>query len=293
MRQKRSIIGTRKTKLAVLGYPIAHSLSPLIHSYWIERYGFSATYEAIEVAPLALLRTVKKLVEEEGYRGFNITLPHKEVALNLCQETDGLARAIGAVNTISERSGKLYGTNTDVFGFVENLRESLPDFDFRSGPALLLGAGGAARAVMHALLLQGCPQIRVSNRTLTRALDMQHKAMDPKRVKIFAWEERHEALSDAALVVNATHLGMQGQTPLELYLAKMPARTVVYDVVYTPLKTDLILLAQRRGNPVVTGLGMLLHQARPAFQSWFGILPDLDSDLRGLLESRLESRGEA
>ncbi|MCK6418830.1 MAG: shikimate dehydrogenase [Alphaproteobacteria bacterium] len=288
MKKIRSIQSGRITKLAVLGYPIAHSLSPLIHNYWIERHGFAATYEAIEVPPLAFLRTLKRLTEEEGYRGLNITLPHKEVALGLCHETDRLARAIGAVNTISERSGKLFGTNTDVYGFVENLREALPDFDFKSGPAVLLGAGGAARAVMHALLLQGCPQIRVANRTLTRALDMQHKAQDPRRVKIFAWEERHEALGDAAIVINATHLGMYGQAPLELYLAKMPSRTVVYDIVYRPQQTDLIILAQRRGNPVVTGLGMLLHQARPAFQSWFGILPDIDAELRRKVETRTE-----
>lgn len=266
-------------KAAVIGHPVAHSKSPLIHGHWIARHGFRGSYEAIDIAPENLARGVRDLATQ-GYAGFNVTVPHKSAILPLCAELDETAARIGAANTIVVReSGALYATNTDVFGFVENIRAAAPEFDFASGPAVILGAGGAARAAVHGLLRQGCPKIFLCNRTFARAQQIAESCADPSRVRAARWEERAEILSGAALLANTTTLGMAGQPRLEIELAPLDKNAVVNDIVYAPLETELLRAARERGNRVVGGIGMLLHQARPAFASWFGVMPEIDAEL--------------
>lgn len=262
-------------KAAVLGHPIAHSKSPLIHNYWLKKYGIDGTYEAIDVSPEKLDETVRWLASN-GYAGFNVTLPHKERMLDLCDTVDELSQSVGAVNTVVIRAGKTIGTNTDVAGFTENIKAAKPKFDFKGGPAVVLGAGGAARAVLHALAIEGVPEIRIVNRTRAKAEIFMSAYSN---VKISDWSQRSEILTDANLLVNTTAMGMSGKEPLEIDLDELPASALVNDIVYAPLMTDLLLTAQTRSNPIVTGIGMLLHQARPSFYAWFNIMPDIDDDL--------------
>lgn len=266
-------------KAAVIGHPIKHSKSPLIHQTWIERYKRNGEYNALDIPPEELEARLPELVAE-GYSGFNLTLPHKELALELCDQIDELARRVGAVNTISVRGGKLYGTNTDVYGFTENIKQAAPDFNFKSGPAVVLGAGGAARAVVHGLLQEGAPYVILTNRTRERALALAKNSADPARVEVENWYYRHEVLRKAALVVNTTSLGMAEQKPLELDLTHLRAGAHVCDIVYNPLMTELLMRAKQKGHPVITGIGMLLYQAQPAFHSWFGVLPAVDDNLK-------------
>ena len=267
---------TNSVKLAVIGHPITHSKSPVIHNYWIKRYGLKGQYDAVDLAPEDFKDGIKKLVEQ-GYRGFNLTVPHKEAGLNVCDEVDDLATKIGAVNTIRVVNGKLYGTNTDAFGFTENIRHNMPGFKFENGPVVVIGAGGAAKAVAYAALHEGAPSITIVNRTIERAQDLAK--MDPGRIKVMKWSERSEALDQARLVVNTTSLGMKGQEPLTIDMRMLSQAALVTDLVYNPLQTDFLQKAKARGNRTVTGIGMLLHQARPAFQGWFGVLPDAEDAL--------------
>lgn len=260
-------------RAAVLGHPIGHSLSPMIHNYWIGKYGLAALYEAIDVPQLALQDTVSRLADL-GYAGFNVTLPHKETMLDLCHAVDDVAQAIGAVNTVRILDGKLHGTNTDAFGFIANLREQQPQWNPAQGSALVLGAGGAARAVLYGLLDAGVPEIMLCNRTLQRAHDL---TVAFPGTRVIGWEEKEKTAQRASLIVNTTSLGMKGQDPLHINL--MGAQGIVYDIVYRPLITPLLAEARRHALPVVTGLGMLLHQARPAFASWFGTMPDVDETI--------------
>ena len=263
-------------KTGVIGHPVAHSKSPLIHNYWIGKYGLTGIYTAIDIAEDALEEGIAALVEQD-YAGFNVTVPYKERIITLCADIDETARKIGAINTIFIREGKLYGTNTDMFGFVENLQENAPDFNFSGGPAVVLGAGGAARAVIQGLLQQGVPEIHLLNRTRSKAENL--KAID-SRIRIHDWTEISKVLGNANFLVNTTSLGMTGKAPLEIDLSGLPKATLVHDIVYTPLQTALLKTAQARGNQIVTGLGMLLHQARPAFEKWYGIKPDVDRQLQ-------------
>ena len=263
-------------KAAVIGHPIKHSKSPLIHNYWIEKYGLNGSYEAIDLAPDKLAEGIKRLIGE-GYSGFNFTVPHKEAALKLCDEVDETATKIGAVNTVYIEDGRIKGTNTDGFGFIENIKAVYPDMDFEGGPAVVLGAGGAARAVVYALEAAGVPEIRVINRTKGKA-DALFNEMELHGGGV-EWEMRESALRSINLLVNTTSLGMEGQPELDLDLEELPADALVNDIVYAPLYTPLLESAKAQGNPVVTGIGMLLHQARPAFEKWFGVLPDVDETL--------------
>lgn len=260
----------------VIGYPVKHSKSPLIHNHWITQYGLSGEYKAIEIAPDKLTEGVRRLVDE-GYAGFNVTIPHKQEILNLCETVDATASAIGAVNTVTIREGRLHGANTDAFGFIENVHRSSFGADFTHYPAVVLGAGGAARAVVHALIEAGAQQIIVTNRTADKAKDIAEMNRDV--VRVAAWEERSNALHDCGLLVNTTSLGMTGKEALEIDLGLLPKEAVVSDIVYAPLMTDLLKTAEQRGNQIVTGIGMLLHQARPAFEKWFGVLPDVTEEL--------------
>ena len=261
----------------VMGWPISHSRSPLIHSHWIAEYGVRGAYAPLAVNPVNLQVAVSGL-KALGFAGCNLTLPHKIEALPWVDEADPMAKRIGAVNTLTVRAdGSLHGTNTDAFGFIQSLREAHSSWQASAGPAVVLGAGGAARAVVWALADAGATDIRLFNRSHEKAVAMAQEFGAP--VKAFAWSERHAALEGAGLLVNTTTQGMQGQSALDLQLDKLPAHALVSDIVYTPLQTDLLLRAAARGNPTVNGLGMLLHQARPAFASWFGVMPEVTPDL--------------
>lgn len=266
-------------KAAVIGHPVSHSKSPLIHNYWIEKYGLNATYGTRDIAPENLQPEIKKLIEED-FAGFNVTIPHKESIFELCDVLDERAKKAAAVNTVQIKDGKLYGTNTDIFGFTHNILQKADENIF-SGPCGIIGAGGAARAAIIALVEQGAPEIRITNRTKERAENLKNVA--PDKIEIIDWEKRSEMLDGLSLLVNTTSLGMKGQPPLDISLNALPKTAAVCDIVYAPLYTPLLRQAEERGNTVITGIGMLLHQARPAFESWFGVLPDMDGALQNLV----------
>jgi shikimate dehydrogenase len=257
----------------VMGWPIAHSRSPVIHGYWIEQLGMRGAYVPLAVNPVNLPEALQGL-SALGFAGCNLTLPHKVDALTCIAELDHVARQIGAVNTVVvQADGSLRGTNTDAFGYIQSLREAQPGWQADSGPAVVLGAGGAARAIVWALADAGVKEIRLFNRSPDKAHEMARQFGSP--LKALAWEQRHDALADAGLLVNTTTQGMQGQAALDIDLSALPQTALVSDIVYTPLETDLLLRAKLRGNSVVNGLGMLLHQARPGFEAWFGVMPEV------------------
>ena len=265
-------------RAGVMGWPVAHSLSPRLHGYWLAQHGIDGRYDALEVAPDRLAERLAELADE-GVAGVNLTLPHKQAAIGLMASLSPAAQIIGAVNTVVVgNDGSLAGDNTDAFGFMENLRDGAPRWSAASGPAVIIGAGGAARAVCHGLLEAGAPELRLVNRTPARAESLA--AMDNRRIKALPWAARTETLEGAALLVNTTTLGMVGQPALDLDLAALPPEALVTDIVYAPLETPLLVAAGRRGNPVVDGLGMLLHQARPGFAAWFGVMPEVTPGLR-------------
>ena len=268
---------TGKARLAgVMGWPVSHSLSPRIHNYWLNQLGIDGAYVPLAVAPENLadtLSTISKL----GFVGVNITIPHKEAALAAMDRLDDPARHVGAVNTVTVEGDGLRGGNTDGFGFMASLRSGMPDLDLGSGPVVVLGAGGAARGIVAALMDSSAGDIRLLNRTRSRAESL---AADMNNdIQVLDWDARAEALDGAVLLVNTTSLGMEGNQALELSLEGLPASAVVTDVVYTPLETPLLAAARARGNIAVDGLGMLLHQARPGFAAWFGAEPEVTPEL--------------
>jgi shikimate dehydrogenase len=267
-----------KARIAgIFGWPIAHSRSPRLHGFWLERHGIDGAYVPLAVAPENFI-TAFRALPALGFRGVNITVPHKEAALANCDEADALARRIGAVNTVVvDPAGRLIGSNSDAFGFTESLRHSVR-WEAKAGPAVVLGAGGAARAILVALIDAGVPEVRLVNRTRRRADALA--AEFGGRTTAVDWSARTEALAGAALLVNTTTLGMEGHDALELDLARLPATAVVTDIVYTPLETPLLRAAAARGNATVDGLGMLLYQALPGFEKWFGVRPVVDDALR-------------
>ena len=264
-------------KFAVIGHPIGQSKSPLIHGYWIKQNGLIANYGALDIAPNSFEYELRELVERHGYSGFNITIPYKERAMALCDELDDSAKTIGAVNTIHAKGGRLIGYNTDSIGFLENLKHETGTDHF-AGTAVVLGAGGAARGVIDALLKAGFEHITLTNRTREKADELQDMA--PGKIKVVSWDERAQALAGADLLVNTTSLGMAGQPPLELNLANLPTSAIVCDIVYKPLMTDLLHAAKKQGNKTVTGIGMLLYQAQEAFEIWTGIHPAVSEELK-------------
>jgi shikimate dehydrogenase len=265
----------------VIGWPIAHSLSPRLHGIWLRRYRIDGAYVPLAVRPDDLAEVIA-LLPKLGFRGVNLTFPHKEKALGLMHKTTPAARRIGAVNTVVvDSTGLLIGSNTDAFGFLENLRVEVTGWRADRGPAVVLGAGGAARAIVCALVEGGVPEVRLVNRTMSRTLSLADEIQGP--IRPLPWAERSWALAGAELLVNTTTLGMCHQPALDLDLADLPRRTVVCDIVYTPAETALLAAARARGNPVAGGLGMLLHQARPGFAAWFGRMPEVTPDLTRLL----------
>ena len=265
----------------VIGWPVAHSRSPRLHNHWLARPGIHGAYLPLPVRPEGLAIALRGL-QEAGFAGVNVTIPHKEAVLALCGRLTVLARRAGAVNTlVFGEDGGIHGTNTDGLGFLANLRAH--GVDPAAGPALLLGAGGAARAIAAALLDEGAA-VTVTNRTPGRA---EALAEHLPRLQVIPWERRAEALADQALLVNTTSLGMAGQDPLDMPLDGAPDGLAVSDIVYAPRRTGLLLAAEARGLRQVEGLGMLLHQAVPGFAAWFGVTPVVDRETHDLVTADL------
>ncbi len=262
-----------------MGWPVGHSRSPIIHNHWIAEHGLRGSYVLLPVEPDKLQQALRAL-PVLGFSGCNLTIPHKVAALSIVDRIDPLAARIGAINCIVvEADGSLSGRNTDAFGYVQSLRDAQPDWLPAVGPALVLGAGGAARAVIAGLLDSGVPSIRLTNRSPDKTQELV-AAFGPQ-VTAVDWAERHAAVDGAALVVNTTNLGMQGQPALDLNLSALSPQALVSDVIYVPLETPLLTAAKQRGNATVNGLGMLLNQARPAFEAWFGVMPTISDALLG------------
>lgn len=269
----------------VCGHPISHSRSPMIHRHWLATLGIAGTYDPIDVAPAEFAAFATGL-RAAGLTGGNVTIPHKEAAFALVARRDAAAEAIGAVNTLWLEGDALCGGNTDADGFSANIDAALPAWR-DAGVATVLGAGGASRAVVHALDRAGFDQIRIVNRTFARAESLA--AMSPDKARALPWEQRQDALAGAGLVVNTTSLGMAGQDPLDLDLDRLPDSAIVTDIVYVPLVTPILAAAAARGLRTVDGLGMLLHQAAPGFERWFGVRPKVTPELRALVVADLEA----
>lgn len=269
----------------VTGHPIAHSRSPKIHRHWLEEYGIDGSYQAIDVRPEDFAAFLKSL-DENGYRGGNVTIPHKEAAYALVERRDEAAEAIGAVNTLWLEDGVLWGGNTDALGFAGNLDEHAPGWA-ANGPAVVLGAGGASRAVIYALKDRGLNDIRIVNRTLARAEELADRF--GAGVSAHGAGAVGELLSDAGLLINTTALGMHGNETLAADPAGLPGHAIVTDIVYVPLETPLLAAARARGLKTVDGLGMLLHQAVPGFERWFGKRPQVTPQLRRMIVADIEA----
>ena len=261
----------------VMGWPVAHSRSPAIHNHWIRQYGLQGAYGLFPVQPERLEDAIRGL-RGLGLAGCNVTIPHKVDAMRLMDVVDPLARRMGAINTIVVTpEGALHGFNNDGFGYIQSLKDAKPDWAANAGPATVLGAGGAARAVVLSLLDQGATEIRLINRTKSKAQALADEF--GAGVQAYDWSERSEALRGTALLVNTTNQGMHGQPGLDIALDALPGTALVSDAIYIPLETPLLQAARLRGNQTVNGLGMLLNQARPAFQAWFGVLPEITPEL--------------
>jgi shikimate dehydrogenase len=263
-----------------MGFPVAQSRSPLIHGYWLAKHGIDGSYERVEVAASDFDNFVKGLAEK-GFVGGNVTVPHKEAAFALLDEADEATSAMGAANTLWLENGRLKGANTDGFGFLANLDQAAPSWEGQRRLAVVLGAGGAARAVVHALRSRGFLRVAVVNRTVARAAAVAKLA--GAAGEAYGPDEAPELLSEAGLLVNATSLGMTGKGRLDVDLSALARSAVVTDLVYAPLETELLARARARGNVVVDGLGMLLHQAVPGFERWFGVRPEVTEELRALV----------
>jgi shikimate dehydrogenase len=267
----------------VMGWPVAHTRSPAIHNHWIAKYELKGAYVQLPVQPERLEAAIRGLAAL-GFAGCNVTVPHKVSAMRFMDELHPAARRVAAINTIVvQADGRLLGMNNDGAGYIQSLRDADATWHSDAGPALVLGAGGAARAIVVALLDEGVPELRITNRTLERAQELANDFGD--RVKVVPWAERNEAMAGVSLLVNTTSLGMHGQAPLDVALDALPLEAMVSDAVYIPLETPLLAQARMRGHRTVNGLGMLLNQARPAFQSWFGVLPEITPELQAAVEA--------
>jgi shikimate dehydrogenase len=279
----------------VIGWPIKHSRSPLIHNYWLKSLGLAGSYERLAIRPDELEGFLLTL-HDEGFAGGNVTLPHKQRAFQLCSKTTATAEQLAAVNTLWVEDGRLRGDNTDVAGFLACLDCEVPGWDQNCRTAVVLGAGGAARAIVHALMLRNKSRIVLINRTRARGEDLRRRLARQftVEIKLCEWSDLPNVLEAADLLVNTTSLGMDGQPQLRIDLAPLPARAIVSDIVYVPLETELVRAARGRGLSAVGGLGMLLHQAVPGFEKWFGKRPTVTAELRTLVEADIvtTSRGK-
>lgn len=270
----------------VMGWPVMHSRSPLMHNYWMVQQGLAGIYVPLAIKPGTLEKALRAL-HPLGFSGCNLTIPLKQEAMTVVDEADEVARKIGAISCVVVRQdGFLFGTNNDWLGFIGNLKEDQPHWRADAGPVAVIGAGGGGRAVCYALLREGATEIRLVNRTHTRAITVANEFGGP--IQVLSWEQRHDALQDVAMVVNATSQGMVGQPPLDLQLDMLPQQALAADIIYTPLETPFLAAARQRGNRTLNGLGMLLHQGPPAWKLWFGIEPMVTAELRRLMEESIE-----
>lgn len=274
--------------VCILGHGITYSRSPLIHNYWISKYGVESHYGICDL-PEEKLPAFLSSIREGKSAGCNVTTPYKQTVIQYLDAVDDAASAIGSVNTIYRRDGQLRGTSTDGAGYIGHLKNTQPDLVLKNARVLVLGAGGAARGIADALVQNGCSAIYIANRTLAKARDIA--ALQPDIIKPLAWDEVQSVAGQVDLLVNTTSLGMVGRQPLVLSLENTGPDCVISDIVYAPLETQLLAQARGLGRPVVDGLGMLLHQAVPGFQLWFGIEPQVTNELRALVEQDLLSHG--
>jgi shikimate dehydrogenase len=269
----------------VMGWPVMHSRSPKLHNYWFAQHGLAGTYVPLAIEPTGL-RPALRALPALKFAGCNLTIPHKEAALAIVDEVDPVARRIGAISCVVVRpDGSLAGSNNDGYGFIHSLLEAYPDWRADAGPIVVIGSGGGSRAVVYALAERGAREIRLVNRTFERAEALAKEFGAP--IRALPWDDRHAAQEGASLLVNTTSQGMVGQPPLELDLDRLPQSALVADIVYIPRETPLLAAARRRGNRTMNGLGMLLHQARPAWKAWFGIEPQVTPELRALIEATI------
>ncbi len=275
----------RNPRAFVIGWPVAHSRSPLIHRYWLDELAIPGSYERVALPPEALDEFLGS-VAEQGFVGGNVTLPHKERAYARCTETTPTATRLEAVNTMWMEGGKLCGDNTDVVGFLAALDQDVPGWDNSVEKVVVLGAGGAARAILYALTLRGAGQILLVNRTRARSEELQLRF--GAGIEVGDWVDLPMHLRGADLLINTTSLGMNGQPPLEIDLGSLPDHAIVADIVYVPLDTELLRRARRRGLRTFSGLGMLLHQAVPGFARWFGRRPEVTPELRARVAADIE-----
>ena len=273
-------------RACVIGHPVAHSRSPLLHSYWLRNLGIAGSYERVDVAP-GDVRAFIMGMRAAGFAGCNVTVPHKIAVAHCVDRMDAAAQAVGAVNTVWFEDGEMVGSNTDVAGFLDNLDDRAPGWDQGGARALIVGAGGAARAAIFGLLQRGFA-VDVANRSPARAEALARLFGD--KVRAFGLEALPELLPGADLLVNATSLGMQGKPPFDISIAGLKPSATVNDIVYVPLETGLLAAARARGHRVADGLGMLLHQGKPGFCRWFGALPEVTPELRALLEADIDAK---
>jgi shikimate dehydrogenase len=272
-------------RACVIGWPVEHSRSPAIHRYWLELYGIDGAYEKEAVRPEEFASFLGSL-SDRGYAGANVTLPHKTEALRLATKADESARTIGAANTLwLDGAGRLNASNTDAYGFMTNLNQEAPHWNKGRAPVMVLGAGGAARAILYGLIAQGASRILLANRTRDRA-DVLAGTFGPA-VSVVDWDARNQALAGCGLLVNATSLGMSGKDPLDIEVEALPEDAVVADIVYSPLETPLLATARARRRQAVDGLGMLLYQAVPGFERWFGVRPQVTKELKAHVAATL------
>ena len=269
----------------VMGWPVMHSRSPMMHNYWFKKHGLAGSYVPLAIRPERLAAALHGL-HPLGFAGVNVTIPHKLEAMKIVHEVDALAKSIGAISCVIVRSdGSLAGTNNDCYGFVHAVRQEQPGWRADAGPIVVIGAGGGSRAVCYGLAQEGAREIRVVNRTLARAKGIAQEFGGP--ISALPWEQRHEVLEGAAMVVNTTSCGMVGQPALDIKLDKLPKSALAADIIYIPLETPFLAAARRRGNRTINGLGMLLNQGRPAWKAWFGIEPEVTAELRAIVEKTI------
>ncbi|WP_072369931.1 shikimate dehydrogenase [Hyphomicrobium sp. NDB2Meth4] len=274
-------------RACVIGWPIEHSRSPIIHGYWLMKYGIDGSYIKEAVRPDEVADFLRSL-DRRGFVGCNVTVPHKELAYAIADEREASARAVQAANTLWLEGGKLHAANTDTYGFMTNLDHAAPAWKAHDGPACVLGAGGAARAIVHGVLEAGVDEVRIFNRTRQRA-EVLAETFGP-RVKVFDWDARSEASREACVLVNTTAAGLKGAGTLGMDFAGFNPDCVVADIVYVPLETELLAEARKEGLRTVDGLGMLLYQAVPGFEKWFGVRPQVTDELRAILIADVEGK---
>jgi shikimate dehydrogenase len=270
---------------AVMGWPVMHSRSPMLHNYLFKTHDLAGTYVPLEIRPEGLAAALRAL-HPLRFSGCNLTIPHKQQAMKIVDEVDATAKSIGAISCVTVRpDGSLAGSNNDCYGFIQNLKQEQPGWRADKGPITVIGAGGGSRAVCYGLAQEGAKEIRLVNRTLARAQALAGDFGGP--IKAYPWDERHELLEGVSMAVNTTSQGMVGNAALDIRLDKLPEFALAADIIYIPLETPFLAAARKRGNRTINGLGMLMQQVRPAWRSWFGVDPELTAELRAMVEKTI------